>query len=201
MRTTDTGAPGAAIDEAAGSVAVELEVAIRETVASGSPEPARELIDRLTRSDAEQDAFDEGPSMELLAALTLASWLNEALTELAHRPRLVEDVHGWIEAILGPVTAPVDEQGTDALWAFVYARHGEHVPALVWLLAALEACHGVTPGRRHGDVPVGSAGSGDRRRTEDHVAAGVRAVERDGLSRRDTAQRLAQRDPHAALHG
>ncbi|MDN5918284.1 MAG: hypothetical protein L0I76_24830 [Pseudonocardia sp.] len=138
------------IDGAAGFVAARLADAVRETLATRSPQEARDVITELARFDDRLAATDEPSPGRVSAFLTLASRLNAVLPTLADGPERVEGVLEWVATDLGrPRHArPRRSRGsghTDELWAYAEAQQDDFLPSLVWLLAAVEALYGDIP--------------------------------------------------------
>jgi hypothetical protein len=127
-----------------------LREAVVETMATGSPQPARERVEELVDIDEELGLADaDTPPAQGTALLVLGSWLLQPAREgVVAEPEPLLD---WIGSHLGPryrararymagMLGP--DTGQEALSLYAEALGDDFLPTLIWLAAALAVVHG-----------------------------------------------------------
>lgn len=137
----------AELEDAYRLVSDTLAGAVRETIATPGPDPARFAVRRLTAVDRDlpPDATPPGWS---LAFLVLADWFDAARTALADRDDRAERALGWIEHGLGrryaararyTITPLTDPESARETSHYVDALGVDFLASMVWTVAALVA--------------------------------------------------------------
>ncbi|MBP2369981.1 hypothetical protein [Pseudonocardia parietis] len=135
------------IEDAYRLVSEVLEGAVRETLASPGPEPARFAVRELTAVDdgLPEDATPPGWS---LAFLVLADWYDAARTALADTDDRADRALAWIAENMGKrfaararytVTPLVDPANARETSLYVEALGDDFLPTMVWTVAGLVA--------------------------------------------------------------
>lgn len=135
------------IEDAYRLVSEVLEGAVRETLASPGPEPARFAVTQLTAVDdgLPEDATPPGWS---LAFLVLADWYDAAGTVLADTDDRAEQALAWITDTMGrrfaararyTITPLVDPANARETSLYVEALGDDFLPTMVWTVAGLVA--------------------------------------------------------------
>lgn len=128
-----------------------LTDAVRETIEQRSPEPARDVVRRLTDTDQRTTDEEGGGPGELMATLALIRWGALAREELAAKDGWIEQVLAWIEDALGRryrararYTTGALRGEDEAAECMVYrsALQDDFLPSLVWLIAGTVAVYG-----------------------------------------------------------
>lgn len=131
-------------------VADELEQAVRDTLSSHEPEPARLALRKLTAIDADF-SDDEPPPGWSLAFLVLADWVDAARVALEAEPDRVDRALDWIGTHLGPryrsraryTIGPLQTlEGAQETSHYIDALGDDFLASLVWTVAALSALYG-----------------------------------------------------------
>lgn len=131
-------------------VADELEQAVRDTLTSHEPDPARLALRKLTAIDADF-ADSEAPPGWSLAFLVLADWIDAARIALEAETDRVDRALDWIGTHLGPryrsrarYTIPPLQtlEGAQETSHFIDALGDDFLASLVWTIAALSALYG-----------------------------------------------------------
>ncbi|MDN5920432.1 MAG: hypothetical protein L0I76_35920 [Pseudonocardia sp.] len=131
-------------------VADELEQAVRDTLSSHEPDPARLALRKLTAVDAEFSS-EEAPPGWSLAFLVLADWIDAARVALEAETDRVDRALDWIGAHLGPryrsrarYTIPPLQtlEGAQETSHYIDALGDDFLASLVWTVAALSALYG-----------------------------------------------------------
>ncbi|MFP5023416.1 hypothetical protein [Pseudonocardia phyllosphaerae] len=163
MAATDS--DDAELAEAYRLVSDTLAGAVRETLASPGPDPARFAIRRLTAVDEDVPA-DATPPGWSLAFLVLADWFDAARTALADADDRGDRALAWIGEHLGPryaararytITPLVDPDNARETSHYIDALGVDFLASMVWTVAALVAEYPATDGadvwpRAHADA-------------------------------------------------
>jgi hypothetical protein len=141
-------------DELVEEVQGLLLEAVRETIESGSPEPARSRIAVIVEIDEGVTAFHSGPPPgQTVAFVCLIRWLTRSARDDTFRPE-PDEVLGWIgqhvgaryRARAGYLIGTLDpDRAEDVAALYAEALGDDFLPTLLWIAAALTALHG------HGD--------------------------------------------------
>lgn len=126
-----------------------LQHAVRVTLETNSPEPARSEIARVIAIDDEIGDVDEPPPGQMITLLVLARWLATTAQEL-DQP-VADEVLDWIADNIGAryrararyvigVLDPAD--AAEALQQYADALAEDFLPTLIWIATALVALHG-----------------------------------------------------------
>lgn len=129
-----------------------LLVAIRLTLESGSPEPARKQAALVTRIDDGVAGFDSGPPpAQSVALVVLTRWLTRpGGQESAARPD-ADEVLDWVEQNLGKryrararyMIGVLDvSTAVETVQVYAGALAEDFLPTLIWIASALVALYG-----------------------------------------------------------
>jgi hypothetical protein len=127
-----------------------LREAVAETIATGSPQPARDGVEALVDVDEELGLADVGPPpAQGTALVVLGSWLLQPAREgVVAEPEPLLDWIGshlgaryrararYMTGMLGPDT------GQEAVSLYAGALGDDFLPTLIWIAAALAVVHG-----------------------------------------------------------
>lgn len=131
-------------------VADELEQAVRDTLSSHEPDPARLALRKLTAIDADFPDSEAPPGWSL-AFLVLADWIDTARIALEAETDRVDRALDWIATNLGPryrsraryTIGPLQTlEGAQETSHFIDALGDDFLASLVWTIAALSALYG-----------------------------------------------------------
>jgi hypothetical protein len=137
-------------------IADELEVAVRETLAQRSPEPARLLAAKVHETDlaiveaGEHDEEEGAPGLSIAFAV-LTAWISGAQDELK-APGIGDSVLDWVSRHLGEPVAALARRTAGILGArqvpaaavdeVVDELGSDFIPSMLWLASGLVAEHG-----------------------------------------------------------
>jgi hypothetical protein len=133
-----------------GSIEDLLREAVVETIATGSPESARDRVEELVDVDEGLGLVDSGPPpAQGTALLVLGNWLLQPVRQGA--PADPEPLLDWIGSHLGAryrararyMAGMLDpDDGHEAVALYAEALGDDFLPTLIWIAAALTVVHG-----------------------------------------------------------
>jgi hypothetical protein len=133
------------------AVADLLCEAMQDTIAEGSPDPAREAVESIVESAESSGMLDASEAGEVMITYLLLGWASEVREALAHTPDRVAQILGWVEEHLGKryrlrarYTAGVldSDEGLAETIQYAEGLGEDFLPSIVWLLAGAVARFG-----------------------------------------------------------